>query len=155
MQIQLQVNKETMVVEVERDEPLLWVLRDACGLNGPKFGCGAALCGSCTVLVDGQAIRSCVTPAVEVVGKSVTTIEGLAKDGKLHPVQEAWLQEKVPQCGYCQCGQIMAAVALLKKVPQPSEEQIALAMSGNICRCGTYPRIVKAIQRASGVGNEA
>jgi isoquinoline 1-oxidoreductase alpha subunit len=155
MQIPLQVNKEAMVIEVERDEPLLWALRDACGLNGPKFGCGAALCGSCTVLVDGQAVRSCVTPAVEVAGKSVTTIEGLSKDGKLHPVQEAWLQEKVPQCGYCQCGQIMAAVALLKKVPKPTDDEIAVAMSGNICRCGTYPRIVKAIKRASGASNDA
>lgn len=155
MQIQFQVNKENVAIEVESDEPLLWALRDACGLNGPKFGCGAALCGSCTVLVDGQAIRSCVTPAADVAGKSVTTIEGLSKDGKLHPVQEAWLQEKVPQCGYCQCGQIMAAVALLKKVPKPSEEQIEAAMSGNICRCGTYPRIVKAIRRASEASHES
>ncbi len=149
MQIQLQVNKEVFVIDVEADEPLLWALRDSCGINGPKFGCGAALCGSCTVLVDGKAIRSCVTPAADVAGKAVTTIEGLSKDGKLHPVQEAWLQEKVPQCGYCQCGQIMSAVALLKKVPRPSEDQIEAAMSGNICRCGTYPRIVKAIKRAS------
>jgi isoquinoline 1-oxidoreductase alpha subunit len=155
VQIQFQVNKENVAIEVESDEPLLWALRDACGLNGPKFGCGAALCGSCTVLVDGQAIRSCVTPAADVAGKSVTTIEGLSKDGKLHPVQEAWLQEKVPQCGYCQCGQIMAAVALLKKVPKPSEEQIEAAMSGNICRCGTYPRIVKAIRRASEASHES
>jgi isoquinoline 1-oxidoreductase subunit alpha len=149
VQIQLQVNKEVFVIDVEADEPLLWALRDSCGINGPKFGCGAALCGSCTVLVDGKAIRSCVTPAADVAGKAVTTIEGLSKDGKLHPVQEAWLQEKVPQCGYCQCGQIMSAVALLKKVPRPSEDQIEAAMSGNICRCGTYPRIVKAIKRAS------
>jgi isoquinoline 1-oxidoreductase alpha subunit len=155
VQIQFQVNKENVAIEVESDEPLLWALRDACGLNGPKFGCGAALCGSCTVLVDGQAIRSCVTPAADVAGKSVTTIEGLSKDGKLHPVQEAWLQEKVPQCGYCQCGQIMAAVALLKKVPKPNEEQIEAAMSGNICRCGTYPRIVKAIRRASEASHES
>jgi isoquinoline 1-oxidoreductase alpha subunit len=155
VQIRFQVNKENVAIEVESDEPLLWALRDACGLNGPKFGCGAALCGSCTVLVDGQAIRSCVTPAADVAGKSVTTIEGLSKDGKLHPVQEAWLQEKVPQCGYCQCGQIMAAVALLKKVPKPSEEQIEAAMSGNICRCGTYPRIVKAIRRASEASHES
>ncbi len=155
MQIQLQVNKEPMVIEVESDEPLLWALRDSCGLNGPKYGCGAALCGSCTVLVDGQAIRSCVTPAAEVAGKSVTTIEGLSKDGKLHPVQEAWLQERVPQCGYCQCGQIMSAVALLKKVPRPTEEQIEVAMSGNICRCGTYPRIVKAILRASEANHDS
>jgi isoquinoline 1-oxidoreductase alpha subunit len=155
VQIQFQVNKENVVIEVESDEPLLWALRDACGLNGPKFGCGAALCGSCTVLVDGQAIRSCVTPAADVAGKNVTTIEGLSKDGKLHPLQEAWLQEKVPQCGYCQCGQIMAAVALLKKVPKPNEEQIEAAMSGNICRCGTYPRIVKAIRRASEASHES
>jgi len=149
VQIQLQVNKEVFVIDVEADEPLLWALRDSCGINGPKFGCGAALCGSCTVLIDGQAVRSCVTPAADVVGKAVTTIEGLSKNGKLHPVQEAWIKEKVPQCGYCQCGQIMAAVALLKKVQRPNEDQIEAAMSGNICRCGTYPRIVKAIKRAS------
>ncbi len=154
MQIQLQVNKEVFVIDVEADEPLLWALRDSCGISGPKFGCGAALCGSCTVLIDGQAIRSCVTPAADVAGRAVTTIEGLSKDGKLHPVQEAWLKENVPQCGYCQCGQIMAAVALLKKVPHPNEDQIEAAMSGNICRCGTYPRIVKAIKRASEASHE-
>ncbi len=150
MQIQLQVNNEVHVVDAEADEPLLWVLRDSCDIAGPKFGCGAALCGACTVLVDGVAVRACVYPAVEAVGKEVTTIEGLATGDSLHPLQEAWIAESVPQCGYCQCGQIMTAAALLNKVAKPTEEQIELAMSGNLCRCGTYPRIVKAIFRATG-----
>ena len=150
MQIQLRVNNESYLIDAENDEPLLWALRDSCELAGPKYGCGAALCGACTVLVDGKPVRSCVFPAAQAVGKDITTIEGLATGAQLHPVQQAWLDENVPQCGYCQCGQIMSAVALLKAVPQPTEEQVHRAMSGNLCRCGTYPRILRAIFRASG-----
>jgi len=128
--------------------PLLWWLRDHAGLTGTKYGCGVGACGACTVLVDGQAMRSCVTPMSALEGKAVTTIEGLAKGGKLHPVQQAWIDEDVAQCGYCQAGQIMAAVDLLRRKPKPSEADIAAI--GNLCRCGTYPRIRRAIRRAVG-----
>jgi aerobic-type carbon monoxide dehydrogenase small subunit (CoxS/CutS family) len=142
------VNNQTVNVDAEPDTPLLWVLRDHLGMTGTKFGCGMALCGACTVHIDGVATRSCVLPLGAVAGKSVTTIEGLSAD-RSHPVQQAWLEIDVPQCGYCQSGQIMSAAALLKTNPKPSEADIDAAMSGNICRCGTYPRIRKAIRRAA------
>jgi isoquinoline 1-oxidoreductase subunit alpha len=132
------------------DTPLLWVLRDELALTGTKYGCGMAQCGACTVHVDGAAIRACVTPLSAVAGKRVTTIEGLSRDGK-HPVQQAWLDHQVPQCGYCQSGQIMGAAALLRRIPKPSDAQIAEAMNGHICRCGTYPRVVAAVRQAAGI----
>jgi aerobic-type carbon monoxide dehydrogenase small subunit (CoxS/CutS family) len=146
--IKLTINGQTQDVDVAGDTPLLWVLRDSLGLTGTKFGCGKALCGACTVHVDGAPTRSCITPAETVAGKSITTIEGLSKD-RSHPVQQAWMEIDVPQCGYCQSGQIMSAVALLASNPKPSDADIDSAMSGNICRCGTYPRIRKAIHRAA------
>jgi isoquinoline 1-oxidoreductase subunit alpha len=149
--ITLRVNGSERKVAVPPDTPLLWVLRDTLDLTGTKFGCGAGLCGACTVHVDGAAVRSCSTPVSQVAGKSVTTIEGLSANG-LHALQKAWIAEEVPQCGYCQAGQIMEAAALLAKNPQPSEEQITQAMAGNICRCGTYERIRRAIHRAAGGG---
>jgi aerobic-type carbon monoxide dehydrogenase small subunit (CoxS/CutS family) len=149
--ITLQVNGSARKVNVSPDTPLLWVLRDTLQLTGTKFGCGAGLCGACTVHLDGAAVRSCSTPVSQAVGKSITTIEGLAGNGA-HPLQQAWIAEQVPQCGYCQVGQIMAAAALLAKTPQPSDDQITQFMSGNICRCGTYDRIRKAIHRAAGTG---
>ena len=147
----LRVNGSERKVDVSSDTPLLWVLRDTLQLTGTKFGCGAGLCGACTVHVDGAARRSCSTPVSQVVGKNIITIEGLSANG-LHPVQQAWIAEDVPQCGYCQVGQIMSAVALLTKTPQPSDEQITAAMTGNICRCGTYDRIRRAIHRAASAG---
>ena len=144
----LKVNGREYRVDVLPDTPLLWVLRDNLGLTGTKFGCGMALCGACTVLVNGEATRSCVTPVSSVLGKSITTIEGLSPKG-LHPVQKAWITDEVPQCGYCHPGQIMAAVALLLKKSAPSDADIDNAMSGNICRCGTYQRIRKAIHEAA------
>jgi isoquinoline 1-oxidoreductase alpha subunit len=149
--ITLRVNGGERKVDVSPDTPLLWVLRDTLRLTGTKFGCGAGLCGACTVHVDGAARRSCSTPVSQVGGKSITTIEGLSASG-LHPLQQAWIAEDVPQCGYCQVGQIMQAAALLTKTPQPSDEQITEAMSGNICRCGTYNRIRRAIHRAASAG---
>ena len=142
------VNNQMVNVDAEADTPLLWVLRDHLGMTGTKFGCGMALCGACTVHIDGAATRSCVLPLSAVEGRSITTIEGLAKD-RSHAVQRAWLEIDVPQCGYCQSGQIMSAAALLKINPKPSDADIDAAMSGNICRCGTYPRIRKAIHRAA------
>jgi isoquinoline 1-oxidoreductase alpha subunit len=142
------VNNQMVNVDAASDTPLLWVLRDHLGMTGTKFGCGMALCGACTVHIDGAATRSCVLPLGSVEGKSITTIEGLSKD-RSHAVQKAWLEIDVPQCGYCQSGQIMSAVALLQTNPKPNEGDIDAAMSGNICRCGTYPRIRKAIQRAA------
>lgn len=137
-------------IEIDADPamPLLWALRDLAGKTGPKFGCGIAACGACTVLVDGSPVRSCSLPVGQVAGE-VVTIEGLAKDGKLHPVQQAWIDEQVAQCGYCQAGQIMSAVALIGEVPNPTDADIDNAMSGNLCRCGTYPRIRTAIKRAA------
>lgn len=137
-------------VNVDPETPLLWVLRDHLGLTGTKFGCGMALCGACTVHIDGEAVRSCVTRVREADGKSVTTIEGMAaKNGDLHPLQQAWIEENVPQCGYCQPGQIMQAAALLRAKPKPTDEDIHSAMSGNLCRCGMYDRIRKAIHVAA------
>lgn len=142
------VNGKKQSVEVNPDMPLLWVLRDTLGLTGTKFGCGMALCGACTVHLEGDAIRSCVTPISSVAGKKVTTIEGLSPD-RSHPVQRAWIAEEVPQCGYCQPGQIMAAAALLARKRKPTDADIDEAMSGNICRCGTYQRIRSAIHGAA------
>ena len=148
----LNVNGRAANVDVDADTPLLWVLRDALQMFGTKFGCGMAQCGACTVHLDGQPIRACVTPVSAVVGHAVTTIEGLAAaDGTLTPVQQAWIDEQVPQCGYCQSGQIMSATALLASNPSPSDADIDAAMRGNICRCGTYGRVRKAIHRAAGV----
>ena len=146
--ISLTVNGTTRRVDVSPDTPLLWVLRDSLGLTGTKYGCGMALCGACTVHVNGQAVRSCVMPISAAAGQSVLTIEGLSRDGS-HPLQRAWIAEEVPQCGYCQSGQIMAAAVLLRENPRPSDTDIDDAMSGNICRCGTYQRIRRAIHRAA------
>ncbi len=143
------LNGKPTTVIVDPQMPLLWVLRDTLDLTGTKFGCGMALCGACTVHINGEATRSCITPISSVQGKKVTTIEGLSADGT-HPVQKAWIAEDVPQCGYCQSGQIMSAAALLAKKPKPTDADIDDAMSGNICRCGTYQRIRKAIHRAAG-----
>jgi aerobic-type carbon monoxide dehydrogenase small subunit (CoxS/CutS family) len=147
--ISFTVNGKTESIDVAPDTPLLWVIRDTIGLTGTKFGCGMALCGACTVHLDGEAIRSCVTPISAVEGRKVITIEGLSADGST-PVQKAWVEEQVPQCGYCQSGQIMSATALLAKTPKPTDAEIDSAMSGNICRCGTYQRIRAAIHRAAG-----
>jgi isoquinoline 1-oxidoreductase alpha subunit len=142
------VNGQPASVDMPADTPLLWALRDSLGLTGTKFGCGMAQCGACTVHINGAASRSCVTPISAVAGKKVTTIEGLSPTGE-HPLQKAWVAEQVPQCGYCQSGQIMSAAALLAKNKKPTRDQIVQAMSGNICRCGTYNKIVAAIQRAA------
>ena len=149
--ISLNVNGRVMQADVEPDTPLLWALREGLGLVGTKFGCGMAQCGACTVHLDGQPIRSCVTPVASVKDKKITTIEGLSVDGT-HPVQQAWVTEQVPQCGYCQSGQIMAAAALLAKTPNPSDAEIDKAMAGNLCRCGTYQRIRTAIHTAAKEG---
>src|SRR5262249_4141516 len=143
MPLSFTVNGKRARLEVDPDTPLLWVLRDQLGLTGTKFGCGMALCGCCTVHLDGEAVRSCGTPVLRAEGREVTTIEGLSPDGS-HPVQRAWIAEQVPQCGYCQAGQIMAAACLLAAKPQPSDADIDDAMSANLCRCGTYPRIRRA-----------
>jgi aerobic-type carbon monoxide dehydrogenase small subunit (CoxS/CutS family) len=145
----LYVNGSPHEVDVDDTTPLLWVLRERLGLTGTKFGCGIASCGACTVHVDDEPRRSCVTPISEVAGKKVITIEGLTPGGD-HPLQRAWIEEEVPQCGYCQSGQIMTAAALLRIRPKPTDEEIDLAMSGNVCRCGTYARIRRAIHRAAG-----
>jgi len=146
--ISLTVNKRSVQVDVDPSTSLLWVLREHLGLTGTKYGCGVSQCGACTVHLDGKPVRSCSTPISRAVGKEVTTIEGLSPN-RSHPVQRAWLEIEVPQCGYCQSGQIMTAVALLEKTPNPSDEDINRSMSGNICRCGTYPRIRRAIHRAA------
>ena len=146
--IQLKVNGTAQSFDGDPEMPLLWYLRDILGLTGSKFGCGVGLCGACTVHINGQATRSCITPMRDTATKEVTTIEGLHKDG-LHPLQKAWVQINVPQCGYCQVGQIMQAAAFLKTNKKPSDKQIDEAMSGNICRCGTYQRIRAAIQEAA------
>lgn len=147
----LTVNGRLVEVDVDPATPLLWVLRDVLALTGTKYGCGMALCGACTVHLDGEPVRSCVTPLAAVGTRAVTTIEGLSSD-RSHPVQQAWIELEVPQCGYCQSGQIMSAAALLAKNPKPSDAEIDAAMSGNLCRCGTYPRIRKAIHRAAKQG---
>jgi len=146
--VSLLINGKQQEVDVAADTPLLWVLRDHVGLTGTKYGCGIAACGACTVLVDGQPVRSCITPASSVSGKKITTIEGLSPEHK-HPVQQAWISEDVPQCGYCQSGQILVAVALLDAKPRPTDQDIDDAMSGVLCRCGTYVRIRRAIKKAA------
>jgi aerobic-type carbon monoxide dehydrogenase small subunit (CoxS/CutS family) len=147
---QVTINGKLRSVDAAPDTPLLWVLRDTLNLTGTKYGCGIALCGACTVHVDGEPLRSCVTPLSSVAGKKVTTIEGLSRDAD-HPVQKAWIARDVPQCGYCQSGQIMSAAALLKKHPKPTDAQIDEAMTGNICRCGAYMDIRAAIKQAAGI----
>ncbi|MBV9045569.1 MAG: (2Fe-2S)-binding protein [Alphaproteobacteria bacterium] len=150
MPTSLTINGRPKSVSASPDTPLLWVLRDELALTGTKFGCGQGLCGACTVLVNGEPIRSCSTPIADIKGKKITTIEGLSPDLS-HPLQKAWLEENVPQCGYCQAGQIMSAAALLTKHKHPTDAQIDEAMDGNLCRCGTYQRIRAAIHRASQV----
>lgn len=149
--MELQVNGRKLNVEVPEGESLLTVLRDRLDLTGSKYGCGEGSCGACTVLIDGNATRSCILPAASATGKEITTIEGLSTNGDLHPVQKAFEKVDVFQCAYCAPGMVMSAVSLLKKHPHPSDQQIVQGMQGNICRCGTYPRIVKAIQEASNV----
>ena len=148
MSVSFNLNGKQVAAQAEPDTPMLWVIRDELGLTGTKFGCGAALCGSCTVHVDGSAVRSCVTPMSELSGKSVVTIEGLSPKGD-HPVQVAWRDQGVPQCGYCQAGQIMNAAAFLAKTPGPTDAQITEAMTGNLCRCGCYQRIHAAVRAAA------
>ena len=150
MSTSLKINGKPTTVQAEPDTPLLWVIRDEVGLTGTKFGCGAALCGACTVHLDGQPVRSCVTPLAAAAGKNISTIESMAATEVGRKVQAAWLALDVPQCGYCQSGQIMSAVALLTSKPKPTDADIDSAMSGNICRCGTYPRIRAAIHVAAG-----
>jgi len=144
----LTINGQTHDVDADPETPLLWILRDHLGMTGTKYGCGKALCGACTVHVDGTPMRSCSLPLAAVAGKSIATIEGLSGD-RSHPVQKAWIELDVPQCGYCQSGQIMSAVALLNRTPNPTDAEIDAAMAGNICRCGTYSRIREAIHRAA------
>jgi len=146
--INFNVNGRDRAVDVPADTPLLWVIRETLSLTGTKFGCGMALCGACTVHLEGEAVRSCVTPVARAANKNVVTIEGLSVDGR-HPLQVAWVEADVPQCGYCQSGQIMAAAVLLRETPRPTDADIDDAMCGNICRCGTYPRIRKAIHAAA------
>ena len=146
--ISLEINGKSQTLDVAPDTPLLWALRDHLGLTGTKYGCGIGLCGACTIHLDGEAVRACLTPTSSAAGKKVTTIEGLSADNG-HPVQRAWIAGEVPQCGYCQSGQIMAAAALLAKTPNPSDADIDKAMSGNLCRCGTYQRIRAAIHKAA------
>jgi aerobic-type carbon monoxide dehydrogenase small subunit (CoxS/CutS family) len=149
--VDLNINGKTRRVDVAPDVPLLWVLRDSLGLTGTKYGCGVAQCGACTVHLDGEAVRSCITPVSAVTGKKVVTIEGLSADGS-HAVQRAWVEAQVPQCGYCQSGQIMQAAALLRRTSKPTDADIDQAMAGNICRCATYQRIRQAIHSAAGEG---
>lgn len=149
MVIEFELNGDKVSLDIEPEMPLLWAIRDIAGLTGTKFGCGKALCGACTVHIDGQTMRSCSIPASAATGRSVTTIEGLSADGN-HPLQLAWRELNVPQCGYCQSGQIMSAAALLERTPSPTDEEIDTAMSGNLCRCGTYTRIREAIHLAAG-----
>ncbi len=150
----LKINGQTCSLDADPDSRLLWVLREQLDLTGTKYGCGEGQCGACTVLIDGRAQRSCLTPVSTLAGKSITTIEGLAKGDRLHPVQQAFLDEGAMQCAYCTSGMIMSAVSLLNNREKPSESEIVQSMQGNICRCGTYPRIVAAIQRASAAGRE-
>ena len=146
--IRLNVNRKSVEVDVDPSTPLLWVVRDVLGLTGTKYGCGMSLCGACTVHLDGEAVRSCVTPVSVAAGRDVTTIEGISLDAQ-HPLQKAWIAEEVSQCGYCQSGQIMSAAVLLREKPNPTDADIDACMSGNLCRCGTYPRIRAAIHRAA------
>lgn len=152
MPLLLKVNRQAVHVDASPDTPLLWVLREHLGLKGPKFGCGVGSCGACTVIINGTATRSCITPVSAAAGAEVTTIEGLSANGD-HPLQIAWDQLDVPQCGYCQAGQIMSAAALLQRTPHPSDDQINNAMDGNLCRCGTYARIREAIHKAAAEAN--
>ena len=149
--VKFKVNGEQHSLDIAPDTPLLWAIRETIGLTGTKFGCGISQCGACTVQVNGTAIRSCTTPIAAVEGAEITTIEGIADESGLHPIQQAWIDEQVPQCGYCQSGQIMSAVALLEKTPNPSDDEIDAAMSGNVCRCGMYSRIKKGIKRVAAV----
>jgi isoquinoline 1-oxidoreductase subunit alpha len=149
MSVRIRVNGVEKTLDVDPEMPLLWALRDVLGLTGTKYGCGQALCGSCTVHLDGQVVRACVTPVRRADGHAVTTIEGLAPDGS-HPLQKAWVELGVPQCGFCQAGQIMTAAALLKAKPRPSDDEIDQSMAGNLCRCGAYPRIRAAIRKVAG-----
>lgn len=149
--IELNVNGERVTVAAEPDTPLLWAIREHLELTGTKYGCGGGYCGACTVHLNGKAVRSCRTPLAQAVGASVTTIEGLSTDSS-HPLQKAWISEQVPQCGYCQSGQIMQAAELLERNPNPTREEIVSHMNGILCRCGTYNRIISAIERASGEG---
>ena len=149
MTLRVRINGEAREVDVDPDMPILWFLRDVLGLPGTKYGCGQALCGACTVHLDGEAIRSCVTPIRRADGRDLTTIEGLSKDGS-HPLQRAWTELAVPQCGFCQGGQIMTAAALLAKRPTPTDEEIDASLAGNLCRCGTYLRIRAAVKKAAG-----
>ncbi len=151
--ITLKLNNKNHTIEADPKMPLLWAIRDVVGLTGTKYGCGIAQCGACTVHLEGKSVRSCSIPVSAVANKNITTIEGLSTDNS-HPVQQAWIQEQVPQCGYCQSGQIMAATELLKKNPNPTDKDIDTAMQGHICRCGTYPRIRKAIKTASLILNQ-
>ena len=153
--INLHINGRATRVDSDPNTPLLWVLRDTLGLTGTKFGCGVAQCGACTVHLNGNPVRACVMPVGSADGKAVTTIEGVAQDGQLHPVQQAWIDHQVPQCGYCQSGQIMSAIALLQSNPAPRDEDIDRAMAGNICRCGTYNRIRAAIHSAADLATQA
>jgi len=146
--IALEINGERREVEADPQMPLLWLLRDTLGLTGTKYGCGMGVCGACTVHLGGEAVRSCLLPVGRVAGKAVQTIEGLSRDGS-HPVQKAWLEEDVPQCGYCQAGQIMTVASLLASHPHPTDAEIESALAGNLCRCGTYPRIRRAVRRAA------
>ena len=150
MSVRVRVNGKDQTLDVDPEMPLLWALRDVLGLNGTKYGCGQALCGACSIHLDGEVVRACVTPVRRADGKEVTTIEGLSPDGR-HPLQEAWVELAVPQCGFCQAGQIMTAAALLAKRPKPTDQEIDESMGGNICRCGTYVRIRAAIKKAAGV----
>ncbi|MDC0745040.1 (2Fe-2S)-binding protein [Polyangium mundeleinium] len=150
MSVRIRVNGVEKTLDVDPEMPLLWAIRDVLGLTGTKYGCGEALCGACTVHLDGQVVRACVTPVRRADGHSVTTIEGLSPDGS-HPLQRAWVELGVPQCGYCQAGQIMTAAALLKAKPKPSDDEIEQSMAGNLCRCGTYSRIRAAIRKVSGM----
>jgi isoquinoline 1-oxidoreductase alpha subunit len=147
------VNGQEQTVDVDENTPLLWVLRNDLEMTGTKFGCGMSQCGACTVHVDGVATRSCITPVSTVANKQVTTVEGLSEDGQSHPLQQAWVETQAPQCGYCQSGQLMTAAALLESNPHPTDDEIVDAMSGNLCRCGTYERIFNAVKIAAGSGS--
>ncbi|WIG98302.1 (2Fe-2S)-binding protein [Myxococcus sp. SDU36] len=153
MTVRVRINGEEKELDVDPEMPLLWAVRDVLGLTGTKYGCGQALCGACTVHLDGQPVRACVTPIRRAEGRSVTTIEGLSPDGN-HPLQKAWVELGVPQCGFCQTGQIMCAAALLAKKPQPSDKEIDQSLAGNLCRCGTYTRIRSAVKKAAGMSEE-
>lgn len=153
MSVHVRINGVDRTLDVDPEMPILWVVRDILGLTGTKYACGQALCGACTVHLDGEVVRSCVTPVRRAEGRSITTIEGLSPAGN-HPVQQAWVELNVPQCGFCQAGQIMTAVALLRAKPRPSDDEIDQSMAGNLCRCGTYSRIREAIHKAAGMGQK-